>query len=119
MENNQILLWGIGFIVLALVVLYALHKGYNVKLKRKNMEASFQKNDKESAHANISVGKGMKIKRSKTGDIEGIKTSGAPPSATSVSSVDVLENADIEDSELGNIGGIKSEQKSKDISSKS
>ena len=121
MENNQILLWGIGFIILALVVLYALRKGYNVKLKRKDMEASFQKNDKEPTHSHISIGMGMKIQGSKIGDISGIKTktSGGSPTATSDSSVDVLKNSDIDDSELGDISGIKSEQESKDVPSKS
>ncbi len=121
MENYQFLLWGIGIIVLALAVFYALHKGYNVKLKRKNMEAIFQKNGSEPTHSDISVGKGMKIQGSKTGDISGIKTkiSGKAPTDALDSSVNVLENADIDDSEIGDISGIKNDRGSKDISSKS
>lgn len=110
METYQIALWAIGILVVALVVVYALRKGYNVTLKRKNIEARFQKNTTASDHPHIGVGEEMRIKNSKTGDISGIKAtaSGGSPAA-SEASVDVLQKAEIDDSETGDISGIKNE----------
>jgi hypothetical protein len=120
MENYQILLWTIGVVVLAIVVLYALGKGYNVRLKRNNMEASFEKNDKRPAQASVSVGKGIKIQGSKTGDISGIKadTSGGSPTTAAAAPIDVMQNAKIDDSELGDISGIKTTPGSKNVVTK-
>jgi hypothetical protein len=99
--------WIAAIIALVLVVVFAIRKGYNIKLKKGDVEANFQKNDPARSDAAISVGRGMKVANSTVGDITGMSVENSGETSTGPEQpVDVLDGAKIKDSEIGDVSGV-------------
>lgn len=92
--------WILIAVLVAIVVVFALSRGYNVKLKRGDVEAHFEKST-DGSGPGVSVGKGMKVKGSRIGNVSGIRGG-----AEAKGRVDVLDGASIKDSEMGDVTGV-------------
>jgi hypothetical protein len=95
--------WIIAIVAVFVVVLVALWKGQMVEVELKPLRLRFKRQG-SSGGGGISVGDGMVIKGSKTGDIAGVKGSGA---AAPEGDVSVGKGAQITDATTGDIVGVK------------
>jgi hypothetical protein len=97
--------WIIAIVAVFVVVLVALWKGQMVEVELKPLRLRFKRaGGAGEAGGGISVGEGMVIKDSKTGDIAGVKAAGATSPGGTVS---VGKGAQITDSTTGDIVGVK------------
>ena len=108
--------WIIAVLVAGIVVIFALWKGDFVEvsldpLRLKFKRQSVQPQQTPPGDTKISVGEGMKITNSKTGDIVGTKTETRETQhhddASNTGNIEVGRNASVKDSETGDIAGIK------------
>jgi hypothetical protein len=96
------LVWIVAIVAGAAVVLFALWKGQMVEVELKPLRLRFKRAGEGAT--GVSVGEGMVIKESKTGDIAGMKGAAAPPPEGTVS---VGKGAQITQSTTGDIVGVK------------
>lgn len=101
MPDNP-LVWIVAILAGAVVVLVTLGKGQVVEVELKPLRLRFKRTG--GTGGSISVGEGMVIKGSKTGDIAGVKGSGA---AAPEGDVSVGKGAQITDATTGDIVGVK------------
>ena len=108
---NELIFWILLIVLAALITGLALWlgRGFEIRKDEKGFSiAAKEKGAKPSdSKQSISVGKGAEIKRSKVGDIAGIKTENQGTEFESVKHIDVLEGGEIKDSKVGDIVGFK------------
>jgi hypothetical protein len=113
MPNDQ-LVWIVLIVVAAGVVGLALWKGRGLSV-RKN-EAGFRLEVKEGQKAQpgstVSVAKGARIEGSTVGHITGMATRGDDTTQPPTARVDVLEKGTVRNARVGDITGVKDQEKS-------
>jgi hypothetical protein len=101
MPNNPAV-WIVGFIVLALVVLYMVRKGIGGTFKWGDKSATL--NNAAQKPSDIKVGDHLNAQKAELGDVTGVKKEG---SSDPIGNVDVLANADLRDAKVKNITGVE------------
>lgn len=106
MPDNP-MVWIIAILALAIVVIVALWKGQMVEVDVNPLRLRFKRHGGASDAPGISVGAGMSIDHSTTGDIVGVKAQGPtlPPGAEG--HVTVAQGAHIRSARTGDIAGVK------------
>ena len=106
MPDNPVV-WIIAILALAVVVIVALWKGQVVEVDLKPPRLRFKRQGERGGAGTISVGSGMTIENSTTGDIAGVKTAGTGGPGGGQGTISVARRARIAGATTGDIAGVK------------
>lgn len=104
MPDNPIV-WIIAILALAVVVIVALWKGQMVEVDLKPPRLRFKRHGENSG--GVTVGSGMTIENSTTGDIAGVKSTGVGGPVGGEGTISVAQGARITGATTGDIAGVK------------
>ena len=111
MDFEIVLVVVIGVVILGSLALW-LGRGMKIRKDKEGFTLETEADQKKEAGGNeISLGKGLEIEESAAGDIAAIKGRSSE-SADMTNKIDVLEGGKIRKSEVGDIVGIKKDDKS-------
>ncbi len=103
--QNHPVAWVVLIAFVAAAVVFLVWRRYTVVVRKGDVELRLER-PPDGGSADITVGKGLKIKGSQVGDITGAKITGGD---AKLPAADVASGAKIENSKVGDIAGVVQE----------